>query len=44
MILEKVKSRVVSYLSYFTCSDNEAVVVDPRKDCQVYGNIAQAAR
>ena len=41
MILEKVKSRVVSHLSYFIGSDNEAVVVDPRRDCQVYVNIAQ---
>jgi len=41
MIFEKIKSGVVSHLSYFIGSDNEAVVVDPRRDCQVYVDFAQ---
>ena len=41
MIFEKIKSGVVSHLSYFIGSDNEAIVVDPRRDCQVYVDIAQ---
>jgi len=41
MILEKIKSEIVSHLSYFIGSDNEAVVVDPRRDWQVYVDIAQ---
>ena len=41
MIFEKIKSDVVSHLSYFIGSDNEAVVVDPRRDCQVYLDIAR---
>jgi len=43
MILEKVKSGVVSHLSYFIGSDTDAVIVDPQRDCQIYVNIAQAA-
>jgi len=41
MIFEKVKSEVVAHLSYFIGSDNEAIVVDPRRDCQAYVDIAQ---
>lgn len=41
MIFEKIKSEVVAHLSYFMGSDNEAIVVDPRRDCQVYVDIAQ---
>ncbi len=41
MIFEKIKSEVVAHLSYFIGSDNEAIVVDPRRDCQVYVDIAQ---
>ena len=40
MIFEKVKSEIVSHLSYFIGSGTEAVVVDPRRDCQVYVDIA----
>jgi hydroxyacylglutathione hydrolase len=41
MIFEKIKSKVVSHLSYFIGSGSEAVVVDPRRDCKVYIDIAQ---
>ncbi|UCD45414.1 MAG: MBL fold metallo-hydrolase [Candidatus Bathyarchaeota archaeon] len=41
MIFEKIKSEVVSHLSYFIGSGNEAFVVDPRRDCQIYVDIAK---
>ncbi len=41
MILERVKSKVVSHISYFLGSDNEAIVIDPRRDCQIYVDIAK---
>ncbi|UCD73342.1 MAG: MBL fold metallo-hydrolase, partial [Candidatus Bathyarchaeota archaeon] len=39
MIFEKIKSHVVAHLSYFVGSNHEAIVVDPRRDCQVYLDI-----
>jgi hydroxyacylglutathione hydrolase len=41
MILEKVRSEGIAHLSYFVGSENEAIVIDPRHDCQVYVDIAQ---
>ena len=41
MILEKVKSEGLSQISYFVGSEKEAIVIDPRRDCQVYVDIAQ---
>ena len=41
MIFERVKSEVVAHISYFIGSQNEAFVVDPRRDCGVYVEIAQ---
>ncbi|GAG24417.1 unnamed protein product, partial [marine sediment metagenome] len=41
MFFEKVTSEIVSHLSYFIGSGTEAVVVDPRRDCQVYVDIAK---
>lgn len=41
MIFERVKSKVVAHISYFIGSQNEAVVVDPQRDCGVYIEIAQ---
>ena len=41
MIFERVKSRVVAHISYFLGSEDEAVVIDPRRDCQVYIDIAK---
>jgi hydroxyacylglutathione hydrolase len=41
MILEKVKSEGLAQISYFVGSESEAVVIDPRRDCQVYVDIAQ---
>jgi hydroxyacylglutathione hydrolase len=36
MILHKIKSQIVSHLSYFIGSGNEAIVVDPMRDCDTY--------
>jgi hydroxyacylglutathione hydrolase len=41
MILEKVKSEALAQISYFVGSESEAIVIDPRRDCQVYVDIAQ---
>jgi hydroxyacylglutathione hydrolase len=41
MILETIKSEGLAHLSYFVGSINEAIVIDPRRDCQVYIDIAQ---
>jgi hydroxyacylglutathione hydrolase len=41
MILERVKSKVVSQISYFLGSDDEAIVIDPRRDCQIYVELAK---
>jgi hydroxyacylglutathione hydrolase len=41
MIFEKIKSNIVSHLSYLISSEGEAMVVDPQRDCRVYVDIAQ---
>ena len=41
MILEKVKSEGLAHISYFVGSENEAIVIDPRRDCQAYLDLAQ---
>lgn len=41
MLVKRIKSEVVSHLSYFVGSENEAFVVDPDRDCQTYLRIAQ---
>jgi hydroxyacylglutathione hydrolase len=41
MIFERVKSEGLAHISYFVGSGNEAIVIDPRRDCQVYIDIAQ---
>jgi hydroxyacylglutathione hydrolase len=42
MIFKKLKSNVVSHLSYLVGSGGEAMVVDPQRDCRVYVDIAQS--
>lgn len=46
MFLEKVKSEGIAHLSYILGDGMEAVVIDPRRDCQVYEDLAarQGAR
>jgi len=41
VILEKVKSEGLAHISYFVGSENEAIVIDPRRDCQAYLDLAQ---
>jgi hydroxyacylglutathione hydrolase len=41
VFLEKIKSEVVSHLSYLLGSENEAVVVDPKRDIDIYLKISK---
>ena len=41
MIIERIKSDGLAHNSYFICSEDEAVVIDPRRDCDVYIEMAQ---
>ena len=36
MIYKRVKTEGLAHLSYVIGSENEALVVDPRRDCQIY--------
>lgn len=40
MMFKAIKSEIVSHISYIVGSKNEAAVIDPRRDCQVYSEIA----
>jgi len=40
MLLQALKSEIVSHISYIIGSKNEAAVIDPRRDCQAYLDIA----
>ncbi|TGC09148.1 MBL fold metallo-hydrolase [Methanolobus halotolerans] len=41
MIFERIKSEGLAHISYVIGSENEAVVIDPRRDCKVYADIAR---
>jgi hydroxyacylglutathione hydrolase len=41
MILELIKSEGIAHNSYLLGSGNDAIVIDPRRDCQVYADSAQ---
>ncbi len=41
MIFERVKSEGIAHISYFVGSNSEAVVIDPRRDCQIYIDLAR---
>jgi len=41
MIFQRIKSEGLAHLSYFVGSGNEAIVIDPRRDCQVYVDLAR---
>jgi hydroxyacylglutathione hydrolase len=41
LIFERVKSEGLAHISYFVGSKKEAVVIDPRRDCQVYVDLAR---
>ncbi|MEE4365046.1 MAG: MBL fold metallo-hydrolase [Desulfotignum sp.] len=40
MFLEKIKSEGIAHLSYVLGDGLDAVVIDPRRDCQIYAEIA----
>lgn len=44
MFIEKVKSEGVSHLSYVIGHGGKAVVIDPRRDCRIYIDIAERNR
>jgi len=41
MFIRKIKSEGLSHNAYFIGSEYEAIVVDPRRDCQIFIDIAQ---
>jgi hydroxyacylglutathione hydrolase len=41
MIFERIKSEGIAHNSYLIGSESDAAVIDPRRDCQVYIDIAQ---
>jgi hydroxyacylglutathione hydrolase len=41
MKLETIKSEGIAHNSYFLSDGEEAVVIDPRRDCQIYTRLAQ---
>ena len=41
MIFERIKSEGLAHNSYFVGSEDEAVVIDPRRDCDVYIDLAK---
>lgn len=41
MIFQRIKSEGLAHLSYFVGSGDEAIVIDPRRDCQVYVDLAR---
>ena len=40
MFLEKIKSQGLAHLSWIIGSDGKAAVIDPRRDCDIYAEIA----
>lgn len=43
MILEKFKSEGLAHNSYLLGSENDAVVIDPFRDCQIYADYARSS-
>jgi len=41
MIFGRIKSEGIAHNSYFIGSENDAAVIDPRRDCQVYIDLAR---
>ncbi len=41
MFLEKIKSEGLAHLSYIVGDQGKAAVIDPRRDCQVYIDVAE---
>lgn len=43
MLFERVESEGIAHYSYIVGDGNEALVIDPRRDCEVYTRMAAAA-
>ena len=43
MKLVTVKSEGLAHRSYFLTDEEEAIVIDPRRDCQIYKHLAENA-
>ncbi len=41
MKLQIIKSEGLAHNSYYLSSENEAVVIDPRRDCEIYTQLAK---
>ena len=41
MIFKRIKSDGLAHNSYFICSEDEAAVIDPRRDCEGYIDLAK---
>ncbi len=41
MKLQTIKSEGLAHNSYYLSSENEAVVIDPRRDCEIYAQLAK---
>ena len=41
MILERIKSEGIAHDSYLIGFGSDAAVIDPRRDCQIYIDLAQ---
>ncbi len=41
MIFERIKSAGIAHNSYLIGSGSDAAVIDPRRDCQIYIDLAQ---
>ncbi|MEJ2240999.1 MAG: MBL fold metallo-hydrolase [Candidatus Bathyarchaeota archaeon] len=44
MIFNRIKSEGLSHFSYFLGSKKEAIVIDPRRDCQIYIDLAKTEK
>ncbi|MEF8832541.1 MAG: MBL fold metallo-hydrolase [Candidatus Thermoplasmatota archaeon] len=40
MLFERIKSEGIAHYSYIIGDQNDAVVIDPRRDCQIYQDLA----
>ncbi|HUK84635.1 MAG TPA: hypothetical protein VLU95_02115, partial [Candidatus Acidoferrum sp.] len=41
MKLEIIKSEGLAHNSYYFSDENEAIVIDPRRDCEIYTQLAE---
>lgn len=41
MLLRKIKSEGIAHNSYFIGSSDEAAIIDPRRDCNIYVDVAE---